>query len=267
MFGAENLMVDIGGAKMPVAVFGTGDKNIIMLPGVGDGLHTVEGKALMFALGYPGLRKKYRVYVMSRRKPFPEHQSTKEMAEDIKLVMDVLKIEKASFIGVSMGGMISQHFAASYPERTEKVVLAVTAPEKTEEMDIIGDEWLKMAKNGDGVGLMKSSVRNMYTDKYYKKNAWLCELTGRFAMPKDYERFIRMGFACLEHDAKSVLKDIKAPVLILGGEEDRTVGAKASYDLYENIPGARIKMYKGLRHAAYDESPDFNKDVIDFLDE
>ena len=119
MFGAENLMVDIGGAKLPVAVFGKGKRNIIMLPGVGDGLHTVEGKALMLALGYQGLCKEFRVFVMSRRVPFPEHQSTKEMADDIKTAMDKLGIEKASFIGVSMGGMITQHFAASYPERTE----------------------------------------------------------------------------------------------------------------------------------------------------
>ena len=267
MFGAENLMVDMGEAKLPVAVFGKGKRNIIMLPGVGDGLHTVEGKAQMLALGYPGLCKDYRVFVMSRRVPFPEHQSTKEMADDIKTVMDKLGIEKASFIGVSMGGMITQHFAASYPERTEKVILVVTTPGMTEEMTIIGDEWLKMAQNGDGVALMRSSVRNMYTDGYYKKNGWLCEITGRFMMPKSYDRFIGMGFACLEHDARSVLKDIKAPVLILGGEEDRTVGAKASYELYENIPGAKIKMYKGLRHAVYDESKEFNKDVLDFLNE
>lgn len=265
MSDIRNLMVDIGSAKVPVAVFGKGTRNIILLPGVGDGLHTVEGKAGMFAMSYPKLRKEFRVFVMSRRIPFPENFGTMEMADDMKLVMDKLGIEKASIIGVSMGGMIAQHFAAAFPERTEKAVFVVTTARKSKYMDIIGEEWLQMAKAGDGVALMRSSVRNMYTDGYYKRNGWLCEITGRFMMPKSYERFIRMGFACLEHDSAAVLKDIKAPVLIVGGNEDRTVGGEESVFLAENVSGAEIFMYDGLRHAVYDEAKDFNERILEFL--
>ena len=265
MSDIKNLTVEIGGAKFPVAVFGKGKRNIIMLPGVGDGLATVEGKAALLALNYPKLRKNFRVFVMSRRIPFPENFGTKEIADDMKTVMDKLGIEKADVIGVSMGGMIAQHFAAAYPERTEKLVLVVTTARRSKYMDIIGDEWLRMAKAGDGVALMRSSVKNMYTDGYYRKNGWLCEITGRFMAPKSYERFIRMGFACLEHDAQSVLKDIKAPALIIGGKEDRTVGGEESLFLAENIPGAELFMYEGLRHAVYDEAKDFNERVIEFL--
>ena len=265
MSGAKNLMVNIGGAKVPVAVFGRGKRNIIMLPGVGDGLTTVKGKAFPMAVMYRKLAKDFTVYMMSRREPLLENFGTREMAVDLKLVMDKLGIEKASIIGVSMGGMIAQHFAAAYPERTEKAVFVVTTARKSEEMDIIGEEWLEMAKKSDGVALMRSSVKNMYTDGYYRKNGWLCEITGRFMMPKSYERFIRMGFACLEHDAQAVLKDIKAPVLIIGGKEDRTVGGKESLFLAENIPGAEIFMYDGLRHAVYDEAKDFNDRVLEFL--
>ncbi|MBQ6876772.1 MAG: alpha/beta hydrolase [Oscillospiraceae bacterium] len=265
MSDVKNLMVDIGEAKVPVAVFGKGTENIIMLPGVGDGLTTVQGKAAALAMGYPNLRKNFRVYFMSRRIPLPENFGTKEMAEDLALVMERLGIEKASIIGVSMGGMIAQHFAAAFPKKTEKLVLAVTSPKNTPEMEIISEEWLPMAEKGEGVALMRSSVKNMYTDGYYRKNGWLCEITGRFMMPKSYERFLRMGKACLEHDAESMLKDIKAPVLIIGGEEDRTVGPKGSLELAEKISGAKLIMYKGLRHAVYDEAPDFNKKVLEFL--
>ncbi|MBR3611019.1 MAG: alpha/beta hydrolase [Oscillospiraceae bacterium] len=265
MFGAKNLMVDVDGAKVPVAVFGKGKKNLILLPGVGDGLATVEGKALPLALSYRILSKEYRVFVMSRRIPLPENFGTREMAEDMAKVMEKLGIEKASVIGVSMGGMIAQHFGANFPEKTEKLVLAVTAPKESEEMRILREEWIELAKEGRGVELMKSSVRNMYTDGYYRKNAWLCEITGRFMMPKSCERFIRMAFACLEHDAEAVLKNIKAPVLIIGGAEDRTVGPKGSEILAKEIENAELLMYPGLRHAVYDEAPDFEKRVANFL--
>lgn len=265
MLNAKNLMVDIGGAKVPCAVFGKGEKNIIMLPGVGDGLHTMEGKALFLALSYAKMAKGFRVCVMSRRKPFPENFKTEEMAKDMALAMEKLGMEKTSIIGVSMGGMIAQHFAAMYPEKTEKLVLVATTPRKTDYMDIIGEGWLLRAKEGDGVALMKSSVKNMYTDGYYRKNGWLTEITGRYMMPKNYERFIRMGFACLDHNAVDVLEKIKAPTLVLGGAEDRTVGPEGSEELAKAIPGAEIYMYEGLRHAIYDEAPDFFDRVIEFL--
>ncbi|MBQ5321880.1 MAG: alpha/beta hydrolase, partial [Oscillospiraceae bacterium] len=110
----KNLLVDIGGAKIPCAVFGKGKKNLILLPGLGDGLTTVKGKAIPMALMYREFMKDFTVYVMSRREPLPENFSTKDMAADVAFFMERMEIEKASVLGVSMGGMIAQHFAADY---------------------------------------------------------------------------------------------------------------------------------------------------------
>ena len=265
MLNAKNLLVDIGGAKIPCAVFGKGKKNLIMLPGLGDGLTTVKGKALPMALMYRKFAKDFTVYMMSRREPLPEDFSTKDMAADIALFMERLGIEKASIFGVSMGGMIAQHFAADFPEKTEKLVLVATAPKSNEIMESCIFEWSEQAKNGKGAELMDSNVKNMYTDGYYRKNRWLTPITGKIAVPKDTSRFLSMAKACLEHDAFSVLKDIKAPVLVIGGTEDRTVGPEGSEILAREIPGAEIFMYPGLRHAVYDEAKDFNKRVLEFL--
>ena len=163
-----------------------------------------------------------------------------------------------------MGGMIAQHLAAKFPEKIEKLVLVVTAAKKTPEMDIL-NEWIKIAERGDGVALMDSSVFNMYSDSYYKKNRWLTGITGRTAVPKSYERFIRMSAACLGHDAKEVLSDIKAPTLVIGGGMDRTVGIEASRELAEKISDAKLYVYENLRHALYDEAPDFMERVIKFI--
>ena len=265
MFGIKNLMVDIGGAKIPAAAFGKGKKNLIMLPGLGDGLTTVKGKAIPMAFMYREFMKDFTVYMMSRREPLPESFSTKDMAADIACFMERMGIEKASVLGVSMGGMIAQHFAADFPEKTEKLILVVTAPKSNEIMESCISEWMEQAKNGKGAKLMESNVRNMYSDEYYRKNRWLTPVMGKIAVPKDCSRFLSMAKACLEHDASSVLKNIKAPVLIIGGTKDRTVGAEASEILAKEIPGAEILMYPGLRHAVYDEAADFNKRVLEFL--
>ena len=106
--------------------FGTGKKNLILLPGLGDGLRTVKGTALPMALYYRSLAKNYRVYMISRKRNLPTGHSTRDMARDLKEAMEELGIARASLVGVSMGGMIAQHFAADYPQMLEKLVLAVT---------------------------------------------------------------------------------------------------------------------------------------------
>lgn len=265
MFNAKNLLVDIGGAKIPCAVFGKGKKNLIILPGLGDGLATVRGKALPMALMYREFAKDFTVYMMSRREPLQEDFSTKDMAADIACFMEKQGIEKASIIGVSMGGMIAQHFGADFPEKTEKLVLVATAPKSNDIMKNCISEWTDQAKSGAAAELMESNVRNMYSDEYYRKNRWLTPITAKIAVPKDCSRFLSMAKACLEHDAASVLKNIKAPVFVIGGEEDRTVGPEGSKILAREIPGAEIFMYPGLRHAVYEEGKDFNRKVLEFL--
>ena len=267
MFGAKNLMIDIGGGKIPAIKFGKGTKNLIILPGLGDGLTTVRGKAIPMAIMYREFMKDFTVYMMSRREPLPEDFSTKDMAEDIAIFMEHMGIEKASIIGVSMGGMIAQHFAAEFPERTEKLVLVVTAPKTNDTITENVKTWAEMARQGKGAELMESNVKNMYSDEYYRKNRWLTPVMGKIAVPKNPERFLSMAKACAEHDAEAVLEKIKAPVLVIGGTKDRTVGAAASYELAEKIPGARLFMYEGYRHALYEEAPDFNQRVLDFLNE
>ena len=52
--------------------FGTGKKNLILLPGLGDGLRTVKGTAVPMALYYRALAKDYTVYMISRKKHLPQ---------------------------------------------------------------------------------------------------------------------------------------------------------------------------------------------------
>ena len=83
--------------------------------------------------------------------------------------------------------------------------------------------------------------------------------------PKSYERFLANARAILGFDATGDLGKIACPTLILGGEEDKIVGAEASRELHERIPGSRLYLYPGLGHAAYEEAKDFNRRIGVFL--
>ena len=261
----RNGTLQLGDDTMHYVRFGRGKKTLIMLPGLGDGLTTVKGTALPMALMYRFFARDYTVYMFSRRNHLPQGHTTRDMARDLKAAMDVLGIEQADLVGVSMGGMIAQHFAVDYPERLGKLVLVVTCSRPNPILTESVQEWIDLARRGDHAAFMDSNLRRMYSDAYYRKNRWTAPIVGRLTKPKSYERFLIQAEACLTHDASERLAEIQAPTLIIGGEQDHALGAEASQEIAAAIPGAQLKMYPEWGHGLYEEAKDFNRTVLDFL--
>lgn len=261
----RNGTLQLADGTMHYIRFGRGKKTLIMLPGLGDGLTTVKGTALPMALMYRIFARDYTVYMFSRRNHLSQGHTTRDMARDLKAAMDVLGIEKVDLVGVSMGGMIAQHFAADYPERLGKLVLVVTCSRPNPILTKSVQEWIDLARRGDHAAFMDSNLCRMYSDAYYRKNRWMAPLVGRLTKPKSYERFFIQADACLTHDASECLAEIHTPTLVIGGEQDHALGAEASREMAAAIPEAQLKMYPEWGHGLYEEAKDFNRIVLDFL--
>lgn len=265
LLGAQNGRVIFPDARMDYLRFGRGEKTLIMLPGLGDGLRSIYGMALPMALMYRMYAKDYTVYMFSRKDKMPRGCTTEDMALHVKQAMDMLGIEKAHILGVSMGGMIAQHLAADFPEKVEKLILTVTAarpnPVLTESVTL----WMGQAAAGDHTALMDSNLERIYSLEYYRKNKWMVPILGVATKPKSYERFLVMAQACLDHNAYGKLSSITAPTLVLGGGKDETLGSDAAAEIAQAIDGAVLKVYGPWGHGLYEEAPEFNRDVLEFL--
>ena len=266
LYNARNGRLSLDGAVVHYLQFGKGDKHLLMLPGLGDGLKTAEGMALPVAYQYRAFAKAgYTVTLISRREPLPEGFSTRDMAADIAACMDQLGIPQTDVLGVSQGGMIAQWLAIDHPERVRKLVLAVTAPNGNETLHAVVPRWMDMARQDDYPGIMMDTAQKSYSEAYLRKNRLFLPLLGKVGKPKDYARFLTMAQACLTHDATAHLQAIQSPTLIIGGEQDKIVGADASRLLHAGIAGSQLDMYPEYGHALYEETKDFGKRVIEFL--
>lgn len=264
---AKNGTIHLMDDSMHYVRFGSGSKVLIMLPGLGDGLTTVKGTALPMALMYRAFAKNYTVYMFSRRNHLPEGCNTRDMARDLKAAMDILGIKIAHLVGVSMGGMIAQHFAADYLENVDKLVLVVTCAQPNPTLVESVSEWVELAECGNHTAFMDSNVRRIYSDAYYLKNSWLIPIMGKLTKPKSYDRFFIQADACRTHCALERLSTITSPTFVIGGEQDRALGGDASCEIASAIPGAKLKMYAEWGHGLYEEAKDFNQTVLDFLQE
>ena len=265
ILSAKNGSIPFGDTEMEYIRFGTGEKTLIMLPGLGDGLRSMKGTALPMALMYREFAGEYTVYAFSRLNRLPEGYTTRDMARDQKEAMDALGIEKADVLGVSMGGMIAQHLAADWPERVGKLVLVVTSARPNPVLTESVAEWMELALRDDHTALMESNVRRIYSAAYYQKNRRLIPIMGKVTKPKSYDRFLTQARACLTHDAWESLPQITAPTFVIGGEQDHCLTGEASRQIAQHIPGAVLKMYPQWGHGLYEEAEDFYDTVLAFL--
>ena len=265
LWNVKNGSVKIGSTDMDYVSFGRGSKNLIIMPGLSDGLVTVKGKALLLVWPYTKFFKDYTVYMFSRKNNMPEGYSIRDMATDQARALKELGISKTSVMGVSQGGMIAQFLTIDYPDIVEKLILTVTAPSANEKIQDNVASWIEMAKRGDHKSIMIDIAEKAYSEKFLKKYRMLYPILGHVGEPRNYDRLFINANAILSFDAYAELDKIICPTYIIAGEKDKTVGTRASYEMKEKIKNSELYIYQGLGHAAYEEAKDFYDRVYDFL--
>ena len=264
-YDAKNGKIEIDNTHMDYITFGKGEKNIIMIPGLGEGLTSFKGLAAPFSIMYKMFAKEYKVYVFSRRNILPENFSTEDIANDMIKHMEELHIEKADIVGVSQGGMIAQYIAINAPEKVRKMVLAVTAPRKNDIMEESINNWIEMAKNKDYKGIMIDSAEKSYTGKDLEKNMKMSKVIGSFGKNAKYDRFIIQAKSCLKHNTYEKLERIKCPTLIIGAKQDKVLGIVGSEELASKIENSELYIYEEYSHGVYEQADDFYDRILEYL--
>lgn len=262
----KNGSVKIGDTEMYYVSFGSGERNLVILPGLSDGLATVKGKGLILSAPYKKFFKDYTVYMFSRKNSIPEGYSMRDMARDQVTALKELGIEKTILMGVSQGGMISQYIAIDYPEILEGLLLVETAPYANPIVIDGVSLWIEMAKKGDHKSLMTDVAERMYSEKYLKKNRKFFPITAWLTKPANYERFFGNAYAILDFDAREELCRISCPTFIISGDDDHTVGNDAPHEFKKAIKGSEMFIYHGYGHGCHEECKDFYDKIYEFCE-
>lgn len=264
-FNIQEKNITVNGIRMNYVAFGNGKIPLIILPGLGDGLKSVRGQSAPLAIFYREFAQKFRVYIFSRKNVLDEGYTTKDMAKDQKGALEKLGIDRFYLMGVSQGGMIAQHLAIDYPDMVEKLVLAVSISKPNDVFYNTISRWVELAKTTDYKNLIIDTCESTYTTKRLKLYRLIYPILSKVGKPKDFDRFLIQAKSCVTHNTYNELQEIKCPTLIAGGENDKIVGKEASEEMAKKISGSKLIIYKEFGHGAYEESKNFNQQVIGFL--
>jgi class 3 adenylate cyclase/pimeloyl-ACP methyl ester carboxylesterase len=178
-----------------------------------------------------------------------------ERMEDVRAVMDAAGSEQAALIGVSEGGPMSMLFAATYPERTQALLLlgAEVREEKSDDWPWGEstreefEDWMLQVPERWGKGLAAPVLLPGEPDPEAAK-AWLGKLQTASATPRDAVAFMRVG---IDIDVRGVVSSIHVPTLIVHRVDDPICHVENARFLAANIEGARYVELPGSNHVPW----------------
>mgnify|MGYP001455352392 FL=1 len=198
-----------------------------------------------------------------------------DMADDAISVLNTLNIDKAHILGISMGGMIAQIIASSYPERTKTFTLiASTAStpsplngptrkvrkllmDRTKNPNATIDERVNRTRKIFGeIGYQGIDLN---TDEFYEEVSNSIERGGT-----NDTGFGRQLTAILGSENRlNKVKSIQAPTLIIHGKDDPLIKVKNAYKTNKLIDNSNLIIISDMRHLI--EVPVFNQFKDDLL--
>ncbi len=220
-----------------------------------------------FARHFRVIRYDIRGFGQSARARDPHNPS-----DDLKALLDFLKIEKAHIVGVALGGNVALNFAATHPERVLKIVAADANPDGftdgTPQLKAVVNKIVDLASHQGWHDEQQDVwLRSPLMRLYAADDKTIINLSEMIA---DYhgDHFInpRIDPAFGTPTTLDLASSIRAPTLLLVGKKDEESFHRAADTMVQKIPNVRKAVIKGAGHLSNMDKPKtFNKLVINFL--
>jgi len=185
-----------------------------------------------------------------------------DFAYDIKLLLDSLGMQRADFVGHSLGSVIAQTLAEFWPERTRRVVLisssAGSRPGAARPKALGGyfDQIreLKDPIDPDSPFMMgwwssPTPVDADFLRRQRQDSATIPARVWQAVLEQGLEPMIAGG------ELQRTLPRLAAPTLLIWGSKDPLITEEARQTLREGLPHAEVKVFDGLGHNPFWEDP------------
>jgi 3-oxoadipate enol-lactonase len=189
-----------------------------------------------------------------------------QLAEDAAGLLEGLGIESAHVLGISMGGMVAQELALAHPEGVRTLTLGCTycggegsSPTAPEVAQRLGQAMV----SGDRERALRTAFEaNVSEAMASDEQAWQRFLAISERRAVAVPVIVAQMQACLAHDTSARLSDLRAPTLVVHGDEDQMLAAENGRLIASLVPGAGLEILDGVGHLFFWERPERSAELV-----
>jgi 3-oxoadipate enol-lactonase len=251
------------GARIAYRLEGSKEKPVIVLSNsIGTTLHMWDEQVHALSEHFRVLRYDARGHGASSVPAGPYPLS--RIGQDVLELMDALDVERAHFLGLSLGGIVGQWLGVHAPSRIDRLVLSNTAP------------WLGPADRWDAsieavlqaddmTATAETFLRNWFPLSMLEAPHPVVEKFRNMLLTTNRHGLVGSWGAVQEADLREDLARITRPTLVIAGEHDTVTAASYSVEMAKTIPHSKLLMLPAV-HLSNVEFPEaFMEGVLSFL--
>lgn len=172
-------------------------------------------------------------------------------AADIKALLQALAIPKSTIIGISYGGAVAMRVLVNHPEIVEKGVIMASFAHKTNLFNALGLAWTNALRKGGYELMLDVMMPSVLGKTYFEKPLIPVDLlkTGRRDLYPQPQSLLKLMKATGDMaDYRPQLTQVKAPVLVIAGEEDLLCTPEMNRAIAEAIPNSQFVIVPQVGH-------------------
>jgi 3-oxoadipate enol-lactonase len=186
-----------------------------------------------------------------------------QLGEDVLALMDHLKIHRAHFCGLSMGGMIGMWLGAHHAGRIDRLVLCNTAAK-------IGtpDTWNPRIAKVDAEGMasvVDTVLDRWFTPGFRQRAPEQVGVVRDMLLDTAPAGYGANCAAVRDMDLRADIASIVVPTLVIAGTHDGSTPAADGRAVADAIPGAHYVELDAAHLSNWEQSEQFTRALLDFL--
>jgi 3-oxoadipate enol-lactonase len=182
-------------------------------------------------------------------------------------LMDHLKIARAHFLGLSMGGMVGQYLGLDHPQRFMSLILSSTSSRIPAEAQALWDERVKNAREKGMASQVPTALQRWLAQSTRDSKPAVAARMTRYLETTSVEGYVGWCQAIRSLNMTDRLKGIRLPTRVIVGAEDPGTPPAAAEAIHREIAGSDLVVVPGVAHMLHVEEPaTFNRHVLEFLD-
>jgi 3-oxoadipate enol-lactonase len=213
---------------------------------------------------YTVLRIDTRGHGLSDAPPGP--YTLEQLMEDLVAVLDDHGVNRAHFVGLSMGGMLGQLLALAHPERLASLTLADTTSRFPPGSEPIWEERVRSASEQGMAALVAPTLARWFTEDFRSRGESAVDQIGAMIASTPVPGYVGCCQAIPKINTTERLGEIRCPTLVIVGEDDPGTPVAMAKTIHDAIQGSELVVIPKASHLCNLERPEaFNRVLDGFL--